>query len=377
VGKDSNRKDMVSDQMAAFSMRMYNPETGEPIRIHNIHPPIKVAFPIPEKFQQETEAQSLSLRQKQCIGDADLAASLNQRVVYRAFQPNRGSASMKIRISAQNPSAASQLLDGCVRDQLIFTTTHMTLFTGGTFLKPNVIDFSYVFANAGFSDNLTIYMTIIFTMVVFTLIMIYAYLKDRQDVQKIGARPLPDNDPADKYVYEILVETGNQNSAMTDSKVSFTISGENDETGTRTFGKRSSKYPIFGKGQIDAFVMTTTRPLGPLSYLRMWHDNSGKGNRGSWFCRSVIVRDIITGSVYYFVVNNWFAVEHGDGMIDRLLPVAGPQDLADFQYLFSGQSQTRLRDEHMWLSIFMRPPRSRFTRLQRCACGIAMLYLSM
>ncbi|CAG0882734.1 unnamed protein product [Cyprideis torosa] len=455
VGKNSNRKDMVSDQMAAFSMRMYNPETGEPIRIHNIHPPIKVAFPIPEKFQQETEAQSLSLRQKQCISDADLAASLNQRVVYRAFQPNRGSASMKIRISAQNPPAASQvgiivgrgrnsypspvegrtefyrlkdlpwdselevwnlcvvkdnsnntdakpklpdeelvkiavfelipgqndlrgitfdnlkqkvmsnfstqicigtstmnvaywndtyekyssdglqLLDGCVRDQLIFTTTHMTLFTGGTFLKPNVIDFSYVFANAGFSDNLTIYMTIIFTMVVFTLIMIYAYLKDRQDVQKIGARPLPDNDPADKYVYEILVETGNQNSAMTDSKVSFTISGENDETGTRTFGKRSSKYPIFGKGQIDAFVMTTTRPLGPLSYLRMWHDNSGKGNRGSWFCRSVIVRDIITGSVYYFVVNNWFAVEHGDGMIDRLLPVAGPQDLADFQYLFS------------------------------------------
>ncbi|CAG0910212.1 unnamed protein product [Cyprideis torosa] len=74
----------------------------------------------------------------------------------------------------------------------------------------------------------------------------------------VGALPLPDNEPTDKYIYEILVSTGDKNTAMTDSQVSFMLSGERSDTGTRTFGKSSKQRPIFRRGALDTFVMTTS-----------------------------------------------------------------------------------------------------------------------
>ena len=40
--------------------------------------------------------------------------------------------------------------------------------------------------------------------------------------------------------------------------------------------------------------MSVEDKLGPLSYLRIWHDNSGKGNSASWFLNMVNVMDIQT-----------------------------------------------------------------------------------
>ena len=96
---------------------------------------------------------------------------------------------------------------------------HLTTFASGLFCMPNTIDFSYVFANAGFQDNLTIYVTIIVLFVIFILLGIWAVYNDKKDVTKLGATPLPDNMTNDKYLYEILVYTGNKKQAQTDSTV--------------------------------------------------------------------------------------------------------------------------------------------------------------
>ena len=49
---------------------------------------------------------------------------------------------------------------------------------------PNPIDFSYVFANANFADNITIYLTIIITLSLYIIGLIYARLmvKDINEV---------------------------------------------------------------------------------------------------------------------------------------------------------------------------------------------------
>ena len=31
----------------------------------------------------------------------------------------------------------------------------------------------------------------------------------------------------------------------------------------------------FHRSSVEGFVMTTSKPLGELSYLRIWHDNTG------------------------------------------------------------------------------------------------------
>ena len=63
--------------------------------------------------------------------------------------------------------------------------------------------------------------------------------------------------------------------------------------------------------------------------------------------------------------------------IDRLLPVAGREQMLQFQHLFNTSSRKNLSDGHLWFSVFLRPPRSRFTRVRRVSACMALLYLSM
>jgi len=49
--------------------------------------------------------------------------------------------------------------------------------------------------------------------------------------------------------------------------------------------------------------------------MRIWHDNSGKGKFGGWYLNFVVVRDVQTKQRYHFVVNEWLAVEEGDGQV--------------------------------------------------------------
>jgi hypothetical protein len=44
----------------------------------------------------------------------------------------------------------------------------------GVFVLPNTIDFNYVFATASFADNLTIYFTVIFCLVLYFLMLLWA-----------------------------------------------------------------------------------------------------------------------------------------------------------------------------------------------------------
>jgi PLAT/LH2 domain len=57
------------------------------------------------------------------------------------------------------------------------------------------------------------------------------------------------------------------------------------------------------------------RSLGLLNYVRVWHDNSGKGASASWFLKYIIVRDLQTMQKSYFICQNWLAVEKDTGTV--------------------------------------------------------------
>ena len=63
--------------------------------------------------------------------------------------------------------------------------------------------------------------------------------------------------------------------------------------------------------------MSAENPLGALLYLRVWHDNSGLGNKASCFLKYIVVRDLQTMEKSYFICQNWFAVEKGDGRVSE------------------------------------------------------------
>ena len=57
--------------------------------------------------------------------------------------------------------------------------------------------------------------------------------------------------------------------------------------------------------------------MGPLNYLHIWHDNTGKGTASSWFLKYIIVRDLQTMRKYNFICQRWFAVEKDDGAVSQ------------------------------------------------------------
>ena len=61
--------------------------------------------------------------------------------------------------------------------------------------------------------------------------------------------------------------------------------------------------------------MCSSRSLGLLNYIRIWHDNSGEGQSASWYLKYIIVRDLQTMDKFYFIAQRWFAVEKNDGRV--------------------------------------------------------------
>ena len=51
----------------------------------------------------------------------------------------------------------------------------------------------------------------------------------------------------------------------------------------------------FAAGSVRNFVMSVESPLGPLLYLRIWHDNSGQKGKASWFLNMINVMNLQTG----------------------------------------------------------------------------------
>ena len=64
-------------------------------------------------------------------------------------------------------------------------------------------------------------------------------------------------------------------------------------------------------------------------------------------------------------------------MVDRILPVAGIEDLIAFKHLFTSSARKKMANDHLWLSVFSRPTRSNFTRVQRLSCCMSLLFLTM
>ena len=113
--------------------------------------------------------------------------------------------------------------------------------------------------------------------------------------------------------------------------------------------------------------------------LKIWHDlNSGQtGDECSWYLKHVIVHDLQTREMSYFLCEKWLAIDKKDCLIERILPISLERDKTQFKYLLSKQTKNKLSDDHLWFSVFTRPVSSSFTRLDRLTCCFVILSMSM
>lgn len=245
-------------------------------------------------------------------------------------------------------------------------------FGGGISIPINTIDFSNsAFNNLG--ENPLIFSVMVSVMCLYLCLCIWAASEDRKDAIKAGVSPLLDNDPRDRYLYELTVYTGSRSKSGTTAKVSMVFSGEEDETQPRLIF--DDKRPVLQSGGVDSFVMAAPRCLGPLSHIRVWHDNSGKSP--SWYFSRMQVVDMQTFDKYFFILDRWLAADEDDGVLDRIVPLAGKDELTGFSHIFFTKAKKDLYDSHIWFSVFAKPHKSNFTRVQRLTCCLALLFASM
>ncbi|XP_077862053.1 polycystin-1-like protein 2 [Saccoglossus kowalevskii] len=253
---------------------------------------------------------------------------------------------------------------------------HLTNFATMAYVPVNEIHFDTVFLKfKTLDENATVFCTVIFFIVLYLLMSVYARRQDRNDLLRWKASSLLDNNPDDKYVYEVTVCTGLRLGASTRSNIAFSLHGEESGTGERCLMDTRKKK--FLSGSVNRYKLTVPECLGDLLYLRIWHDSSGRGSYASWYLERVYVTDIQTNKTYRFPCEKWLAVDKDDGSVVRGLPVAGQYNLAKIGTVLGWECQKSLTDDHLWISLFLRPLKDNFTRLRRLSCCLCLIFSAM
>ncbi|XP_033737386.1 polycystic kidney disease protein 1-like 2 [Pecten maximus] len=253
-------------------------------------------------------------------------------------------------------------------------STHLTTFGTNVFVPPNTINFNTVWSKFS-ADNVAVISTVGGLLVVYFLVLFCVRRADKRDVTKWAIYPLCDNLSTDRYHYQITVYTGMRQNSGTTSKVFFVLGGEDGDTEVRSVEDNQSR-PLT-RGSVNNYLLSVPFNLGNLVFLRIWHDNSGKGKDADWFLNMVLIKDLQNNQKFVFLCNQWLAVDKGDQEIERLLPVATQSELSNFDHLFYTRTRQDLTDGHLWISVLSRPTQSVFTRVQRLSCCLSLLFLTM
>ncbi|KAM4833715.1 polycystin-1-like protein 2 [Thomomys bottae] len=252
--------------------------------------------------------------------------------------------------------------------------SHLTFFGSTFLLMPNVVDVrqtAELFAT--FEDNPVVVTTVCCLCLVYVLVVIWARRKDAQDQARATVTVLEDNDPFAQYHYLVTVYTGHRRGAATSAKVTITLYGLDGESEPHHLS--DPDFPVFERGGVDVFLLSTLFPLGELQSLRLWHDNSG--DQPSWYVSQVLVYDPVVDQKWYFLCNSWLSIDIGDCVLDKVFPVATEQDRKQFSHLFFTKTSVGFQEGHIWYSIFSRSARSSFSRVQRVSCCFSLLLCTM
>ncbi|CAB3994215.1 polycystic kidney disease 1-like 2 [Paramuricea clavata] len=261
---------------------------------------------------------------------------------------------------------------GTNREQILCKCNHLTSFGSELFVAPNPSDFDSVFNNFGsLAQNVAVLALISTILGGYIIGVIWARRADKRDLLMVGPTIL--TKPKGSYHYLITTYTGSRRNAGTTAKVIFKMSGDKGET--YPVRLRDRYRPCFERQQESAFVISYPQGIGDLSYVQIWHDNSGSSP--SWYLSRILVKDLQTEQMWSLFCENWLAVESEDGKVCRILPVANEEEMTNFSHLFSARAIKGLADGHIWFSIVSRPPTSNFTRVQRLSCALCLLCCTM
>ncbi|XP_041369934.1 polycystic kidney disease protein 1-like 2 [Gigantopelta aegis] len=271
--------------------------------------------------------------------------------------------------------------DGCMVGPFTTLTSlhcwcsHLTVFSGGVFVSPNTVDpIDDIALFLTFFDNPVVVALVLAVWILFSMLVHWARRVDQEDLRKTGITMLADNFPGDHHVYMICVVTGWWVQAGTTSRVFMYLCGESGRSSRHAMF--DSDKELFTSGAENWFLLKTGRSLGQIRSVVIWHDNGGQ--QPSWYLKEIVVKDVQTEEVWHCVYDEWLSVDKGLGTLQADIPAIEDATFAKKRfYQFMHTTSRDFRNGHIWISIFSKPPTSRFTRIQRLMCALCILLSTM
>ncbi|KAL4613560.1 hypothetical protein GN956_G22471 [Arapaima gigas] len=251
---------------------------------------------------------------------------------------------------------------------------HLTTFGSSIFVMPNQVDLSQTaeyFATVTNNYVVVVLLSVFFGL--YLMALVWACHADRHASRKRKITWLGDSTFCAQYCYLLSVHTGHRSGAGTSAQVEMTFIGSEGESELHHL--KDPDKPLFERGGVDMFLLTTPFPLGELQSIRVSHDNSG--GHPSWYLSKIMVQDLQTRQYWHFLCSTWLSSTKGEGMIKRTFHVAQNSQITSFGNIFQTRTSTGFRDEHIWVSVVDPPRRSPFTRAQRVSCCMCILLCTM
>ncbi|XP_035389041.1 polycystic kidney disease protein 1-like 2 [Electrophorus electricus] len=238
---------------------------------------------------------------------------------------------------------------------------------------PNHVDLSQtavLFATV--KQNYVVVTVLSAFFLLYLIIVMWAWYADRFALRTRKMTLLEDNHPCAHYNYLLNIQTGSRSGAGTSAKVM--ISMEGTEGVSKPHHLSDPDKPVFEKGGVDMFLLSSPFPLGELQGIKLWHDNSG--GHPDWYLNKVTVQDLQSRNVWHFLCSTWLT-STGDSTCARTFNPAKKNEIASFGNIFQARTSTGFRDEHIWMSVVDPPRHSPFTRMQRVSCCMSLLLCTM
>ncbi|XP_048871457.1 polycystin-1 isoform X2 [Brienomyrus brachyistius] len=252
-------------------------------------------------------------------------------------------------------------------DHAVCSTSHLTSFAASLFAPQDAVTF--ILPDPPGKPNMVVLLTCLVGLLCYSVAAVILHRLDQLDLRRAAVVPLCGKEGLFKY--EVQVKTGWGHGAGTTAHVGISLYGREGRSGHRHLDCSGA----FTRNSLDIFQISTDSSLGNLWKIRIWHDN--KGLSPAWMLQYVLVKDLQNGNGYYFLVEEWLSVDNDrtDGRVEIEVEAASEANLHHLPRRLTWELQRAVSDGHIWLSLFDRPLRSPFTRLQRATCCTLLVHL--
>lgn len=245
-----------------------------------------------------------------------------------------------------------------------------SIFSGKIYVTPNRLDLPRDLYLS--SENIVLLSCAIFVILLYGVLMIWAWRKDKKDAKNLKICHIPDvPNETNSYVYHITLATGVYRHAGTSANVTISIHGS-QENKEYTLFNRNTQY--FQRGSENTFLIKTFAHLGRITSISMHHDSSGR--YPSWYCEWVRIRDIQLQEDWIFNAQRWLSCVLGS-TINITIPLMIEMEWNQRKRLIKRHIYTALTNNYLWFSLFVERPHSPFTRKERLTICMTSLVTSM